>query len=122
MYQNKILDAYKATKNYVQDKQIAHDLGVTPQKICKIRTGERYLTETEALFMAETIGLDAEEVLVYLASDRSKTHKAQQAWANIAKKFNRQGLQSFSVLLGAFSSASLLLNTSTTECVLCTIW
>ena len=42
MYQDKILNAYKQAQNYVQDKQIAHDLGITPQKICKIRSGERF--------------------------------------------------------------------------------
>ncbi len=28
MYQSELLDAYKKAKNYVQDKQIAHDLNV----------------------------------------------------------------------------------------------
>ncbi|MFL7053634.1 DUF3693 domain-containing protein, partial [Vibrio cyclitrophicus] len=103
MYQDKILNAYKQAQNYVQDKQIAHDLGITPQKICKIRSGERYLTETEALFIAERIGLSEEEVLVYLAADRSKNHKAQVAWQNIAKKFNGLNMSGVSMACGGLS-------------------
>ncbi|MCG6469433.1 DUF3693 domain-containing protein [Vibrio parahaemolyticus] len=86
MYINELLDAYKKAKNYVQDKQIAHDLGISTQKMSNIRNGSRYLTETEALFLAEAIGADKETVLVYLAADKAKTYEAQQAWANIAKK------------------------------------
>lgn len=101
MYQEKLLDAYKQAKNYVQDKQIAHDLNITTQKISKIRSGERYLTESEALLLAESIGLSEEEVLVYLAADRSKTFKAQQAWQNIAKKYNGLGFTAISIICGA---------------------
>ena len=119
MYAKKLLDEYRTAKNYIQDKQIAADLGISYQKISKIRKGERYLTETEAIFLAETIGLDKKVVLVYLAADKSKTFQAQQIWEELVKKFESQRLQTLSVLVGAFSSASLLLNTSTTECVLC---
>lgn len=97
MYSNKLLDAYKEAQNYVQDKQIAHDLGLSRQKISAIRNGQRYLTENEAIFMATKIGLSNEEVLVYLAADKAKTYEAQQAWTNIAKKFNGRGLQGISI-------------------------
>ncbi|HGS4757839.1 TPA: DUF3693 domain-containing protein [Vibrio parahaemolyticus] len=103
MYQSKLLDAYKKAQNYVQDKQIAHDLGISNQKISKIRQGERYLTENEALFIAEKIGLSEEEVLVYLAADKSKTYKAQQAWEKITKRFNGLGLSSISMACGMFA-------------------
>ncbi|WP_435532873.1 DUF3693 domain-containing protein [Vibrio marisflavi] len=36
-------------------------------------------------------------VLVYLAADRSKDHRAQRAWESIAKKFNGQGLRAISM-------------------------
>ncbi|MFS1859625.1 DUF3693 domain-containing protein [Vibrio lentus] len=121
MYQDKILNAYKQAQNYVQDKQIAHDLGITPQKICKIRSGERYLTETEALFIAERIGLSEEEVLVYLAADRSKNHKAQVAWQNIAKKFNGLGLRSISMACGGLALMVATPNEALANCVLCTL-
>lgn len=50
MYANELLDAYKKAKNYVQDKQIAHDLNLSPQKLSKIRSGVRYMTDEEAVF------------------------------------------------------------------------
>jgi len=78
MYTNELLDAYKKAKNYIQDKQVAHDLGLSRQKISAIRNGQRYLTENEALFLAREIGADTESVLVYLAADKAKTFEAQQ--------------------------------------------
>ncbi|CAH7464886.1 conserved hypothetical protein [Vibrio chagasii] len=121
MYQDKILNAYKQAQNYVQDKQIAHDLGITPQKICKIRSGERYLTETEALFIAERIGLSEEEVLVYLAADRSKNHKAQMAWQNIAKKFNGLNMSGISMACGGLALWMMPTQDALANCVLCTL-
>ncbi|OBT03136.1 antirepressor [Vibrio cyclitrophicus] len=121
MYQDKILNAYKQAQNYVQDKQIAHDLGITPQKICKIRSGERYLTETEALFIAERIGLSEEEVLVYLAADRSKNHKAQVAWQNIAKKFNGLNMSGVSMACGGLALWMVPTQEALAQCVLCTL-
>ncbi|EGQ8191365.1 DUF3693 domain-containing protein [Vibrio parahaemolyticus] len=103
MYINQLLDAYKSAKNYVQDKQIAHDLGISTQKLSNIRNGQRYLTENEALFLAKEIGADAESVLVYLAADKAKSYEAQQAWAKIAKKFNGLGLSSISMVCGMFA-------------------
>ncbi len=73
MYTNELLDAYKKAKNYIQDKQVAHDLGLSRQKISAIRNGQRYLSENEALFLAKEIGADTESVLVYLAADKAKT-------------------------------------------------
>lgn len=118
MYQNKILDSYKSVQKYVQDKQIAHDLGISTQKISKIRKGERYLTESEALFMAEKIGLETEEVLIYLAADRSKTFEAQQAWQQIAKKFNHQGFHMFSVSFVGLLGGYMTLKDPMIECAL----
>ncbi|MBL4254265.1 DUF3693 domain-containing protein [Vibrio fluvialis] len=122
MYTNELLDAYKKAKNYVQDKQIAHDLGLSRQKISAIRNGTRYLTENEALFIAEEIGADAETVLVYLAADKAKTYEAQQAWQRIAKKYNGLGLQGLSMALGglmltAYTSLEQLLKYAL--CILC---
>ena len=119
MYQEKILDAYKKAQNYIQDKQIAHDLNISNQKISKIRNGERYLTENEALFLAEKIGLSEEEVLVYIAADRSKNYKAQMVWQNIAKKFNGLGLSRISMACGTFSLWMIQAKEQIINCVLC---
>ncbi|EGQ7949917.1 hypothetical protein HJA58_000662 [Vibrio vulnificus] len=121
MYTNELLDAYKKAKNYIQDKQVAHDLGLSRQKISAIRNGARYLTESEALFIAEEIGADAETVLVYLAADKAKTHKAQQAWANIAKKYNGLGLRGISIACGGLAMWIGSPTEALAKCVLCTL-
>ncbi|PMK90857.1 DUF3693 domain-containing protein [Vibrio lentus] len=119
MYQEKLLDAYKKAQNYVQDKQIAHDLNVSNQKISKIRNGERYLTENEALFLAEKIGLTDEEVLAYLAADRSKNYRAQKAWENITKKYNGLGLSGISMACGGLALWMMQTKEAIFDCVLC---
>ncbi|MEK0276117.1 DUF3693 domain-containing protein [Vibrio vulnificus] len=118
MYINQLLDAYKNAKNYIQDKQIAHDLGISVQKLSGIRNGERYLTENEALFLAKEVGADTETVLVYLAADKAKSYEAQQAWKNIAKKYNGLGLTGISMAYGAFALMNLdMVNFAL--CILC---
>ncbi|EIX4872836.1 hypothetical protein QNF02_001623 [Vibrio vulnificus] len=121
MYTNELLDAYKKAKNYIQDKQVAHDLGLSRQKISAIRNGARYLTESEALFIAEEIGAEAETVLVYLAADKAKTHKAQQAWANIAKKYNGLGLRGISIACGGLAMWIGSPTEALAKCALCTL-
>ncbi|MBE4094578.1 hypothetical protein HJ113_23980 [Vibrio parahaemolyticus] len=121
MYINQLLDAYKSAKNYVQDKQIAHDLGISTQKLSNIRNGQRYLTENEALFLAKEIGADAESVLVYLAADKAKSYEAQQAWAKIAKKFNGLGLSSISMVCGMFALWLGDLKVAIAKCALCDV-
>ncbi|EJE8580625.1 hypothetical protein QRL21_001435 [Vibrio vulnificus] len=118
MYINQLLDAYKNAKNYIQDKQIAHDLGISVQKLSGIRNGERYLTENEALFLAKEVGADTETVLVYLAADKAKSYEAQQAWKNIAKKYNGLGLTSISMAYGAFALTNLDM-ANFALCILC---
>ncbi|EJT0554682.1 hypothetical protein N2J30_003256 [Vibrio vulnificus] len=122
MYINQLLDAYKDAKRYVQDKQIAHDLGISTQKLSNIRNGSRYLTETEALFIADEIGADKETVLVYLAADKAKSYEAQQAWANIAKKCNGLGLRGISMIcigLGLFTECANAGLSELHRCALC---
>ncbi len=119
MYTNELLDAYKKAKNYIQDKQVAHDLGLSRQKISAIRNGQRYLSENEALFLAKEIGADTESVLVYLAADKAKTFEAQQAWANIAKKFNGLGLPRISMACAGFAVAFSSPVESSIQCALC---
>ncbi|MEZ9720899.1 DUF3693 domain-containing protein [Vibrio splendidus] len=102
-------------------KQIAHDLALSRQKISAIRSGARYLTETEALFIAERIGLSEEEVLVYLAADRSKNHKAQVAWQNIAKKFNGLNMSGVSMACGGLVLWMMPTQDAIAQCVLCAL-
>ena len=119
MYTNELLDAYKKAKNYIQDKQVAHDLGLSRQKISAIRNGQRYLSENEALFLAREIGADTESVLVYLAADKAKTFEARQAWANIAKKFSGLGLSGISMACAGLAVMITSPLEPLSQCVLC---
>ncbi|WEM45784.1 DUF3693 domain-containing protein (plasmid) [Photobacterium sp. DA100] len=102
MYANKLLDAYKTSKNYIQDKQIAHDLDISPQKISKIRKGERYLTDSEAIFLAESTNIDPHEALIFLAADKAKDVKAQKLWQDITAKLSNQGFRGLVLGLTGF--------------------
>ncbi|WP_415721580.1 DUF3693 domain-containing protein [Photobacterium ganghwense] len=115
MYINKLLDKYKTAKNYIQDKQIAADLGIDTAKLSRIRKGERYLTENEAIFLAEQTNTDIHEVLIYLAADRAKTYKAQQAWADITAKLSRQGFRGLALGMAGI----LAFNNPKLQCALC---
>lgn len=118
MYINELLDAYKNAKNYVQDKQIAHDLEMSVQKLSAVRNGTRYLTETEALFLANEIGADKEAVLIYLAADKAKSFEAQQAWKNIAKKYSGHGIHGLSMVYGALIIGAVAHIEPLSQCVL----
>ncbi|MGX1924987.1 DUF3693 domain-containing protein [Vibrio sp. NH-7] len=119
MYINQLLDAYKEQKRYVQDKQIAHDLGISTQKLSNIRQGVRYLTENEALFLAEEVGADKETVLVYLAADKAKSYEAQTLWNNIAKKYNGLGLHVISMVCVGLAMWIGSPNEAMAQCALC---
>ncbi|EMK3382133.1 hypothetical protein V8054_000331 [Vibrio parahaemolyticus] len=97
MYQNKLLDAYKKAQSYVQDKQIAADMNVPPQRISDFRKGKRYMTDTQAIFLAEQSGLDPEIALLGCHADRNDNQQIKAVWEGIAKKFNGLGLSGISM-------------------------
>lgn len=103
MNANELLDAYKKAKNYVQDKQIAHDLNLTPQKLSKMRKGMRYVTDSEAVFLAEGAGIDPELALLACHADRNENPTIKAMWENIAKKYNGLGLSAISMGCGALA-------------------
>ncbi|AGN34233.1 hypothetical protein VPPG_00109 [Vibrio phage VD1] len=101
MYTNMLLDAYKEKMKYVQYKQIAHDLGVSPQMITEVRKGRTYLNENQILMLAEAVGEEKERALIGLAMDKAKSHEAQMLWHNIGKKYNGLGFTAISMICGA---------------------
>ncbi|HGY9582398.1 TPA: DUF3693 domain-containing protein [Vibrio harveyi] len=121
MYTNQLIDAYKEQMKYVQYKQIAHDLGVSPQMITEVRKGRTYLNENQILMLAEAIGEDKEKALVGLALDKAKTYEAQTLWTNIAKKFNGLGLASISMACAGFALAFSSPVESSIQCALCAL-
>ena len=107
MYQNELIDAYKKAKNYIQDKQIAMDMGIPPQRIADFRKGRRYLTDSQAIFLAEHAKIDAEIALLGLHADRNDNPQIKALWEGIAKKYNGLGLQRLSMACGAITIATL---------------
>ena len=118
MFANELLDTYKKAKNYVQDKQIAHDLNLTQQKICNIRNGRRQLTDNEAVFLAEHANLDITTVLINLSADKAETFKVKQAWLAIAKKLKGQNYQVYSAALAVLTYSLYPQNDKMIQCAL----
>lgn len=100
MYANELLNAYKTANNYIQDKQIAHDLNLTQQQIHKIRKGIRYVSDEEALFLAEGAGIEKEIALLGCHADRNENPQIKAVWEDIAKKFSGLGLSIISITWG----------------------
>lgn len=122
MYTNQLLEAYKNHKNYVQYKQVAHELGVSVQMLTDIRKGRAFLKENLALMIADELGEDKESVLIGLAADRAKTPQEQAIWAAIAKKFNGLGLSSISMASGGLALLMYTPKEALAQCVLCIMW
>lgn len=121
MYQTKLLDSYKNAKNYVQDKQIAADLGIPKQRISEYRTGKRYMSDTQAIFLAQECNIDVKEALVYIHADRTQNSSVKAIWDEIAKKLNSQGFQTFGIGISAISLAGFGQFRVIAQCALCTI-
>jgi len=119
MYQNELLDAYKKAKNYVQDKQIAHDLNLPRQRIGEMRKGTRYISDSEAVFLAENSGIDPEIALVGCHVDRNENPEIKQLWEHIAKKCNGLGLKAISMTCAGFALMVITPNKALAQCVLC---
>ncbi|MBF4258153.1 DUF3693 domain-containing protein [Vibrio anguillarum] len=118
MYQSQLLDAYKKAQNYVQDKQIAHDLNVQASRISEMRKGVRYISDEEAVFLAEQAGIDPELALLGCHADRNKNPKIKQLWEHIAKKHNGLGLKTISMGCGALALAISTPKEAVLQCVL----
>ncbi|MGH1546994.1 DUF3693 domain-containing protein [Vibrio cholerae] len=119
MYQGKLLDAYKKAQNYIQDKQIAHDLNVNPSRISEMRKGTRYISDDEAVFLAESAGIDPEIALLGCHADRNKNPRIKALWESIAKKQNGLGLRTISMLCGGLAVSMNQVNELLPQCILC---
>ena len=118
MYQNELLDAYKKAQNYVQDKQIAHDLNLPRQRIGEMRKGTRYISDSEAVFLAESAGIDPEMALLGCHVDRNENPEIKQLWEHIAKKCNGLGLKAISMTCAGLALIVATPNKALSNCVL----
>ena len=121
MYSSELLDAYKKAQNYVQDKQIAHDLNLEPPKISKIRKGVRQLTDEEAIFLANGAGVDPEIALLGCQADRNENPAVKAVWESIAKKFNGQGLRAISMASAGLALVLMPDFAHASQCALCVL-
>ncbi|EPF2549300.1 DUF3693 domain-containing protein [Vibrio cholerae] len=119
MYQSELLDAYKKAQNYVQDKQIAMDLNQPKQRISEFRKGKRYLSEEQAIFLAENAGIDPEIALIGLHADRNENPRIKALWESIAKKQNGLGLRTISMLCGGVAVSMSQVNELLPQYILC---
>lgn len=121
MYQSQLLDAYKKAQNYVQDKQIAHDLNVNASRISEMRKGRRYISDAEAVFLAENAGIDPAIALVGCHADRNENPTIRGIWEELAKKYNGLGLSRFSMICGALVLWMSDIKVAIAKCALCEI-
>ncbi|MRE07144.1 hypothetical protein E5J32_15010 [Vibrio parahaemolyticus] len=121
MYQNKLLDAYKKAQSYVQDKQIAADMNVPPQRISDFRKGKRYMNDTQAIFLAEQSGLDPEIALLGCHADRNDNPQIKAVWEGIAKKFNGLGLSGISMACTGLALVIASPQEPLLQCALCDV-
>ncbi|WP_337028792.1 DUF3693 domain-containing protein, partial [Vibrio cholerae] len=118
MYQSQLLDAYKKAKNYIQDKQIAHDLNLPSPRISEMRKGIRYISDDEAVFLAESAGIDPEIALLGCHADRNENPRIKALWESIAKKQNGLGLRTISMLCGGLAVSTSQVNELLLQCAL----
>ncbi|ENM5794319.1 hypothetical protein V4V47_002303 [Vibrio mimicus] len=113
MFQSELLNAYKNAQKYVQDKQIAMDMNIPQQRISDFRKGRRYLTDEQAIFLAESAGIEPELALLGIHADRNENPRIKALWEGIAKKQNELGLRAISMLCGGMAVSISLLNEAT---------
>ena len=119
MYQNNLLDAYRKAQNYIQDKQIAHDLNIQPSRISEMRKGKRYISDNEALFLAQGANIEPELALLGCHADRNENPTIKKLWEDIAKKLNSQGLQRLSMACGGLAMWVGTPKEAMAQCALC---
>ncbi|WP_194435001.1 DUF3693 domain-containing protein [Vibrio fluminensis] len=119
MYQSQLLDAYKKAQNYTQDKQIARDLNVQPSRISEMRKGARYISDSEAVFLAEKSGIEPEIALLGCHADRNDNPTIKAHWESIAKKFNGLGLSGISMVCGGLALMISSPAKALSQCALC---
>ncbi|EOX3448187.1 DUF3693 domain-containing protein [Vibrio cholerae] len=118
MFQCELLNAYKNAQKYVQDKQIAMDMNIPQQRISDFRKGRRYLTDEQAIFLAESAGIDPEIALLGCHADRNENPRIKALWESIAKKQNGLGLRTISMLCSGLAVSINQFNELISQCVL----
>lgn len=86
-YSFELIEIYMRKKGISTFVQVSKAIPKLSQpNISEIRSGERHLTEDQALHIAEECGLEIGEVLVKLHIERTKSEKAAESYKAILKK------------------------------------
>lgn len=84
-----LIEKYKSFKGYTQDKQVVADIDtISKGRLSNIKKGERHLTANQAIFLAESIGMDVKEALLQLALEKSKSKEESKIWTDVIKKIS----------------------------------
>lgn len=117
MYIDELLDAYKKAKNYTQDKQVAADLNINAARISEMRKGRRYVSDSEAIFLAKNAGIDIKEALLGIHADRNENPNIKAIWEDMLKKYKSCGYVLQSLVVWAFAATAI----TTLECAQCQV-
>lgn len=102
-----LIEKLKTEKAYKKDLDVVEVLpNMTKGNLSQVKSGIRHLTEEQALWIAEQCALDAAQVLVELAAERSKSSSAQAVWSELAKKIKAAASAAVVVAILAFSATS----------------
>lgn len=86
-FSENLIDLFKEKNGLTTDKDAGEAIPkMGKQNLYAVRKGKIHLTEEQALWLAEQCQLDAAQVLVELAAERSKSTTAQAVWSSLAKK------------------------------------
>lgn len=86
-YSAELIETLKEKMQFTRDAEVVQVLpNITKGSLSEVKSGKRHLTEEQALWIAQQCALDAAQVLVELAAERSKSNTAKAVWSNLAKK------------------------------------
>lgn len=86
-YSAELIETLKEKMQFTRDAEVVQVLpNITKGSLSEVKSGKRHLTEEQALWIAQQCALDAAQVLVELAAERSKSTTAQAVWSSLAKK------------------------------------
>ncbi len=102
-----LIETLKKEINASKDAELVELIPhMTKGNLSQVKSGDRKLTEEQALYIAEVCSLDVALVLVELAAESAKSEKAQSAWNELAKKLKAASNALFLAALLSISGTS----------------
>ncbi len=81
-----LLELAKDKLGFTKDAQLLEIIpNTTKGNLSQIKSGNRDLTDAQALVIAEVCGFNTEWVLVSLAADTTKSEAVKSVWSTLAK-------------------------------------